>query len=294
MRRERSRLKPGKIMKRIYLGLCLFILLGGQCLLAGLNDGLVAWYPFNGNANDASGNGRDGIVNGATLTNDRFGNPNSAYTFTLDEYIQTTKNIGISGNADRTISLWFEADVWGGYGGAPITGYMVLWGSGTGGYTTLLFPSPYDGLGGHLSYRFSMDGDYDNVQSQPVTNILGSWHHLVWTYMTNLGNSCFYLDGNLLINYYGWFGAPGNLLYTTDTPLTIGHPSGRSFEGVIDDVRIYNRALSASEVQSLYLLENANTISVENANIQSLSTVTVTPNSAPADGQSKEIGRAHV
>ncbi len=48
---------------------------------AGINDGLVAYYPFNGNANDASGNGYDGVVNGATLAPDSGGKPNSAYYF---------------------------------------------------------------------------------------------------------------------------------------------------------------------------------------------------------------------
>jgi hypothetical protein len=46
-----------------------------------LKDGLVAHYPFNGNANDESGNGNNGTVNGATLTTDRFGNMNKAYSF---------------------------------------------------------------------------------------------------------------------------------------------------------------------------------------------------------------------
>ena len=44
-------------------------------------DGLVGWWPFNGNANDESGNGNDVVVNGATLVNDRGENPNSAYSF---------------------------------------------------------------------------------------------------------------------------------------------------------------------------------------------------------------------
>jgi hypothetical protein len=44
--------------------------------LADLNQGLVAYYPFNGNANDQSGNGNHGIVNGAALGADRNGNPN--------------------------------------------------------------------------------------------------------------------------------------------------------------------------------------------------------------------------
>ena len=48
---------------------------------ADLKDGLVAYYPFNGNANDESGNGNNGTVNGATLTTDRFGNTNKAYSF---------------------------------------------------------------------------------------------------------------------------------------------------------------------------------------------------------------------
>ena len=48
---------------------------------ADLNDGLVAYYPFNGNANDESGNGNNGIVYGATLAVDRYGKPNGAYYF---------------------------------------------------------------------------------------------------------------------------------------------------------------------------------------------------------------------
>ena len=44
-------------------------------------NGLVGWWPFNGNANDESGNGNNGTVNGATLTTDRFGNANKAYSF---------------------------------------------------------------------------------------------------------------------------------------------------------------------------------------------------------------------
>ena len=56
--------------------------------LADLNDGLVAYYPFNGNANDESGNGNDGTVIGATLTADRSGNPDSAYSFNgVNDYI---------------------------------------------------------------------------------------------------------------------------------------------------------------------------------------------------------------
>jgi hypothetical protein len=52
------------------------------------SDGLVVYYPFNGNANDASGNGNNGAVSGATLTSDKDGNTNKAYEFTVDENVQ--------------------------------------------------------------------------------------------------------------------------------------------------------------------------------------------------------------
>ena len=61
-------------------------------------NGLVGWWGFNGNAQDGSGNGNHGTVNGATLTTDRFGNQNGAYDFTVSNYItvfglyQTTIN----------------------------------------------------------------------------------------------------------------------------------------------------------------------------------------------------------
>jgi len=55
----------------------------------GVTEGLVACYPFDGNAMDASGNGNDGTVNGATLTEDRLGNADSAYNFDgVDDYIE--------------------------------------------------------------------------------------------------------------------------------------------------------------------------------------------------------------
>ena len=68
-----------------------------------LTNGLIAYYPFNGNANDASGNGNNGTVYGATLTADRFGNPNSAYYFNgTNNYITAAIPNLPSGAAART------------------------------------------------------------------------------------------------------------------------------------------------------------------------------------------------
>ena len=73
-----------------------------------LTNGLVAYYPFDGNANDVTGNGNNGIVGGAVLTTDRFDQPSSAYHFNWTNY-----SIGIpaffdAGQPTYTISFWFN------------------------------------------------------------------------------------------------------------------------------------------------------------------------------------------
>jgi hypothetical protein len=61
-------------------------------LPSNLQTGLVGYWPFCGNANDMSGNGNNGTVNGATLTKDRFGNINSAYDFNGSSWIQASRD----------------------------------------------------------------------------------------------------------------------------------------------------------------------------------------------------------
>ena len=76
-------------------------------LVADLNDGLVAYYPFNGNANDESGNESDGVVNGAVLIEDRFGNADSAYSFDgIDDHIFISETKHPTGEVTVTYSAW--------------------------------------------------------------------------------------------------------------------------------------------------------------------------------------------
>ena len=71
-----------------------------------LTAGLIAYYPFNGNANDMSGNGNNGSVAGATLSEDRFGNPDSAYYFDGNDYINIGQLPQLQGAQGITVSCW--------------------------------------------------------------------------------------------------------------------------------------------------------------------------------------------
>ena len=87
-------------------------------------NGLVGWWPFNGNANDESGNGKNGIVKGATLTKDRFGNINAAYKFNGESSVTLSNFNSIIGNSAFSVSFWVK----------PIgTGWMVAFGTSSNG-----------------------------------------------------------------------------------------------------------------------------------------------------------------
>lgn len=75
-------------------------------------NGLIGWWPFNGNANDESGNGNNGTVNGATLTTDRNGVTNKAYNFDgVDDKIIITAQSIIPQQSNYTVSLWFKSAI---------------------------------------------------------------------------------------------------------------------------------------------------------------------------------------
>jgi len=73
-------------------------------------DGLVGWWPFNGNANDESGNGNNGVVNGATLTEDRNGDANKSYYFNgISDFISVLHSGYFDLSNGMSLSLWFQS-----------------------------------------------------------------------------------------------------------------------------------------------------------------------------------------
>ncbi len=221
-----------------------------------LKEGLVAYYPFNGNANDESGNKNDGIVVGAILSLNRFGGINQAYQFKPNDKIQSTKTLGIT-SGPRTIGLWVRVDQeprW------P-DGILLYWGTRQDnsqlGSQNAIFYLPVGEPKGTISY----DAFYNSVSATTEPkSLVGQWHHLTISCGPSLVDCNIYLDGQKFLTRKD--GALASPLSGLDTELCInGNYSGKFLSnggifGSIDDVRIYNRALSEGEVKALYNYES--------------------------------------
>ncbi len=211
-------------------------------------QGLVAYYPFNGNANDESGNGNNGTVFGATLTMDRFGSTNSAYHFDGNDYIKASAdNLPM---VERTTSLWFNANTLStrpvllGYGGKGSPG-TSWWMNINHGGTLAYFLGVHFTQSNYLRYFYSQ---------QPT----GEWINFVAT--TNSNGSKIYINGEEMASNSFFI----NNTYVTGKDLSFGvNVSGNGiapatdsntgyFKGIIDEIRIYNRALTKEEIQLLY------------------------------------------
>ena len=215
----------------------MMVVLLGMCASAraDLNQGLVAYFPFNGNANDASGNGNNGIVYGATLTTNRFGTPNSAYYFPgNNDWISVPDAPSLNLTNGFTLSAWINFEVGGTFGPRIVDKFMYS-----------LFTEPN---GGSRALRMYLS---DQTSLMTAINVYaGQWYHVVGSY--DLHQRKIYLNGSLVASDSCTFALIPNSL-----PLEIGRKpvyGYDNFKGIIDEVRVYNRALSDSEVQQLYSL----------------------------------------
>jgi hypothetical protein len=220
-------------------------------------NGLVGYWPFNGNANDESGNGNNGTVNGATLTTDRYGNINKAYSFNASNQRIQTNYPGILGQNARSISLWYLSNT--------NEGGLLYYGLTSPGarMNIYLYPTP----SGHSP---TIDNSNSQVAHNPTTTI-GTWNHLVITYQPSYGTATssfkFYINGALSTGQF--FNYNGNQSFNTQLGdmMWFGGGPGQDLIGKLDDIGMWNRALSDQEITDLY---NA-TVCANN--------LTITPNS---------------
>jgi hypothetical protein len=249
-------------------------------------SGLVAYYPFTGNANDATSNANNGVVNGVTLTADKNGNPNSAYLFN-----GTSNNIGLSqpflggvqvnsfsfftrfktiGSPPNTstgcYNLWGKSFFWGeiNFGIAPDNTIYIIWFNSNGGNTAT-----------HIQTNSSI--------------IPNSWNDLV----INFNNSQvdIYLNGVLQVvtNFYGTNSLANFAQDVNSSKIGSRIISGQTvgfFNGIIDDLGVWNRVLTQNEINNLSYTDTTCSTLVINTGVLSLNpptftnTVTIYPNPA--------------
>ncbi len=216
---------------------CLF---GSSSAYADLSDGLVAYYPFNGNANDESGNGHHGTVYGATPGEDIYGSPDTAYAFDgVNDYIDIPYQSDIEPDI-FTVSVLFNTQMTtiGQLIGTDPNGVSC-----NHGYNLRTIGSanfwidPSSSCGAHWA----------SISSNESVND-GLWHHFVAVYDSS-GNIKMYIDG-ILQN------ASGSSGYNkTHASIRIGMWRKSTelayFDGRLDEIRIYNRALSEPEISEL-------------------------------------------
>jgi hypothetical protein len=224
-------------MKKIFLSIVAILVLFPILLSADLKKGLVAFFPFNGNANDESGKGNKAKVHGATLTSDRFENENSAYYFDGQSYLvyRKVKEIPI-GKAKRTLALWAKSADGFRNGNAD---HIVNWGSADSGNAFGLMIFDKDNW---WAYGHSPDNDLDSEITADT-----EWHFFCIIY--DGVETKIYIDGQLAATKKMILNTKGNDLYIGIRP---DEAMDNTFDGVIDDIYIYNRVLTDEEIQELY------------------------------------------
>jgi hypothetical protein len=217
---------------------------------SGVTSGLVAYYPFDGDAHDASGNRNDGAVYGATLIEDRFGKPNHAYYFNgLDSHIIVPSSPSLANmKTAMSIAAWIKIDVNADYAVNYDYRHIVSKGATYGN----LWADYALGLhsDGSLLWETSSSSNSPARIPMPPPISKGIWHHVTLTF--NGGTIRAYLDGVLRKAAQG----PYEAIRVSSEPLYIGcryeKPFVGAFQGSIDDVLITNRVLSDSEIQTIY------------------------------------------
>ena len=208
-------------------------------------DGLVGWWPFNGNANDESGNGNDGVVNGAVLASDRNGVENAAYDFNGNSNVTINNEFFNNGSAEYTMSLWVRI-------------------GSINSSNTFLNTIPHCGASVGYSY-LGNNRFYHYKGVDPISNSVPCWtifNQDLFNYQLSIVSQWVMISVSKVSNVYRYYvnGQLDKEATTTISPvdgycrMIFGAIDGGSegLTGKLDDIAIYNRALTPQEIQNLY------------------------------------------
>jgi len=231
-----------------------------NCNCYDLNDGLVAYYNFNGgNLNDSSGYNNQITFNNAVKTTDRFGRANNAYQFNgTSSYMQVPNSASLNPTNGITLVAIFKPT---GFYSGNCTVNQVFgkgWNDYIDGHYTIRFVSAAGCNATVDTSREFAYGTYGNLSARPsaadeTTNIhTNQWYHIVYTYIN--GVASLYINGVLKKT------VTANAAFTANSQeLFIGKHGDPLypywFNGAIDELRIYNKGLCATAVKQLYGLK---------------------------------------
>jgi len=210
------------------------------------SDGLVSFYSFNGDANDHSGNGNNGVINGAVFSTDRMGKPGRSLHFNgVNSFVEIPNNTSLNFSSTFSMTMWIKT--------ASIN-------NNPGRYPMIIAKySPYNDrsgygicVGAQNDYQIYFELFSHNSQSDVGTDFAindNRWHFLAA--IRDGSTQYFYVDNTLIgVRTFSRLINNSYSLYIGGLPLF--SYDNFYFEGLIDDVRLFDRALSKSEVELLY------------------------------------------
>ena len=212
-------------------------------------DGLSGWWPFNGNANDESGNGNHGIVDRATLTSDKHNKPNSAYKFYKTGSKIKIPDAKILNNPFLSLSFWVKTT------DSSLQEYIYKGQEGTANNEEYVINSNFSRKNS-LEFRIKnnsncipANGWERNINDTVIFD--GNWHHVSATYDGIY--SRIYVDADLTSEIQRPFfpidSCPGG-----DILFGKGWNNDANLDGILDDIAIWNRAITHAEVKTMYEL----------------------------------------
>ena len=230
-------------------------------LPSNLQTGLVGYWPFCGNANDESGNGNNGTVNGVTLTLDKFGNLNSAYNFSGNAQTIELPNTLIPGGQNNSFTIQTRVKFDNINNSPNLWGKTLFWGevnfsvSSTGEVT--------------LKWANSLTGNkYSVIKSNPGIIQPNIWYDLVVSFQNN--QAIIFVNGIAITTNYLWIAQGGSVLSTSRVENSCnfnqdlnsskfgaritGGILGNYLDGSLDEFTVWNRTLSNTEISQLYSL----------------------------------------
>ena len=238
-------------MKKLPFISFLLLLISKFCIAQIPTNGLTGYWPFSGYqlANDYSGNSNNGTVHGATLTTDRFGNCEQAYKFNgINSYIEVLNSPTVDmNNTDFTVAFWIKTYATDS-NGLPISKNVY------GSFSGYDFKTNNNDPGYCTNYKhgffYVAAGAGQDVCTDNDIFIDTTWHLITGLYKSTTNQAYLYVDAVLQSGVGQAVASSSN-----NQNLVFGAHNNTSinfFTGVIDAVRIYQRALSAAEITQLY------------------------------------------